>query len=285
MSGCSWRAPGRTTRRMHCEERSKARRPRLAACTGRVVAASWRRSSSPVVAMTAAAAVAAAGRPRRSTWRPSSRSRPRSRSGPGRPAPRRPSRCSRRPTRTSRSSCRTSARARRTTARCARVLKSGKGLPGRRPHGVPVHPELHAHQEPARHDAVPAGQLPLELPGVDPEADPGRQAGSTACRGTPARSASSTARTWSRRPASRRRSRPGTSSRPRRRSTTSQSRSRTSSTCRAARRASGSALFWQNGARPFTTDPENFKADLTDPEDQAGHRVLGQALRERLDLA
>jgi len=24
------------------------------------------------------------------------------------------------------------------------------------------------------------------------------------------------------------------------------------------------ALFWQNGARPFTTDPENFKADLTD---------------------
>jgi multiple sugar transport system substrate-binding protein len=26
------------------------------------------------------------------------------------------------------------------------------------------------------------------------------------------------------------------------------------------------ALFWQNGARPFTTDPENFKADLTDPK-------------------
>ena len=26
------------------------------------------------------------------------------------------------------------------------------------------------------------------------------------------------------------------------------------------------ALFWQNGARPFTTDPENFKADLTSPE-------------------
>jgi multiple sugar transport system substrate-binding protein len=25
-------------------------------------------------------------------------------------------------------------------------------------------------------------------------------------------------------------------------------------------------LFWQNGARPFTTDPENFKADLTDPK-------------------
>ena len=25
-------------------------------------------------------------------------------------------------------------------------------------------------------------------------------------------------------------------------------------------------LFWQNGARPFTTDPENFKADLTSPE-------------------
>ena len=44
-------------------------------------------------------------------------------------------------------------------------------------------------------------------------------------------------------------------------------------------------LFWQNGARPFTTDPENFKADLTDPEDQAGHRVLGQALRGRRDLA
>jgi multiple sugar transport system substrate-binding protein len=26
------------------------------------------------------------------------------------------------------------------------------------------------------------------------------------------------------------------------------------------------ALFWQNGARPFTTDPNNFKADLTDPK-------------------
>jgi multiple sugar transport system substrate-binding protein len=25
-------------------------------------------------------------------------------------------------------------------------------------------------------------------------------------------------------------------------------------------------LFWQNGARPFTTDPNNFKADLTSPE-------------------
>jgi multiple sugar transport system substrate-binding protein len=25
-------------------------------------------------------------------------------------------------------------------------------------------------------------------------------------------------------------------------------------------------LFWQNGARPFTTDPENFKVDLTSPE-------------------
>jgi multiple sugar transport system substrate-binding protein len=25
-------------------------------------------------------------------------------------------------------------------------------------------------------------------------------------------------------------------------------------------------LFWQNGARPFTTDPENFKANLTDPK-------------------
>jgi multiple sugar transport system substrate-binding protein len=25
-------------------------------------------------------------------------------------------------------------------------------------------------------------------------------------------------------------------------------------------------LFWQNGARPFATDPENFKADLTDPK-------------------
>ena len=25
-------------------------------------------------------------------------------------------------------------------------------------------------------------------------------------------------------------------------------------------------LFWQNGARPFSTDPENFKADLTDPK-------------------
>jgi multiple sugar transport system substrate-binding protein len=26
------------------------------------------------------------------------------------------------------------------------------------------------------------------------------------------------------------------------------------------------ALFWQNGARPFTTDPNDFKADLTDPK-------------------
>ena len=26
------------------------------------------------------------------------------------------------------------------------------------------------------------------------------------------------------------------------------------------------ALFWQNGARPFTTDPRDFKADLTDPK-------------------
>jgi multiple sugar transport system substrate-binding protein len=26
------------------------------------------------------------------------------------------------------------------------------------------------------------------------------------------------------------------------------------------------ALFWQNGARPFTSDPKNFKVDLTDPK-------------------
>ena len=51
----------------------------------------------------------------------------------------------------------------------------GQGPAGRHPHGVPVHPELHAHEEPARHDAVPAGQLHVELPRVDPAADPGRQ--------------------------------------------------------------------------------------------------------------
>ena len=51
----------------------------------------------------------------------------------------------------------------------------GQGPAGRHPHGVPVHPELHAHEEPARHDAVPAGQLHVELPRVDPEADPGRR--------------------------------------------------------------------------------------------------------------
>ena len=73
----------------------------------------------------------------------------------------------------------------------------GQGPAGRGPDGVPVHPELHAHQEPARHDAVSAGQLPLRSIRSGSRSRSTSRAGSTACRGTPARSASSTARTCS----------------------------------------------------------------------------------------
>ena len=44
-------------------------------------------------------------------------------------------------------------------------------------------------------------------------------------------------------------------------------------------------MYWQNGARPFTSDPKNVKARPHRPEDQAGHRVLGQALQRRRHLA
>ena len=69
------------------------------------------------------------------------------------------------------------------------VLKSGKGLPD------VVHMEFQYIPSftltKSLLDMTPylPDELPLELPGVDPEADQPRRRRSTACRGTPARSA------------------------------------------------------------------------------------------------
>ena len=52
----------------------------------------------------------------------------------------------------------------------------GQGPAGRHPHGVPVHPELHASPKDLLDmTPVPAGQLPVEVPRVDPEADQPRR--------------------------------------------------------------------------------------------------------------
>ena len=156
---------------------------------------------------------------------------------------------------------------------------------GRRPDGVPVHPELHHHRRPAGPDALPAGRLPGAVSRVDLEADQPRRRRSTASRGTPARWASSTARTCSTRPAS--------PSRPRRgRSSPTAARKYHEAEpgvlpgqhARQPDAAQWFGLFWQNGARPFAGTAENLTINLTDPKIEGGHRVLGRADQDGVDL-
>ena len=141
----------------------------------------------------------------------------------------------------------------------------GQGPAGRGADGVPVHPELHAHQEPARHDAVPAEELPVEVPGVDPEADQlnGGIYGVPWDTGplgliyrqdlldkagikTPIKTwddfATAAVKYHKANPKSYLVNLPG------------------------GQTGQWLGMYWQNGAQPFSSDPNNVKLDLTDPK-------------------
>ena len=164
------------------------------------------------------------------------------------------------------------------------AIKSGQGHAGCRADGVPVHPELPAHQGSAGHEAVSADELPHATIRSGSRGRSTSTTGPTACRGTAVRWRSSIARTCWPRPAiktpivtwddfatGRGEVPPGQPE-------------VVSDQLPGAQTGQWMALFWQTGARPFTSDPTNMKVDLTDPEDQAGHRVLGQAVRQRVHL-
>ena len=149
----------------------------------------------------------------------------------------------------------------------AHVAEVGQGPAGRGAHGVPVHPELHAHRQPARPDAVPAGRLPGRATPSGSRSRSTSTARPTACRGTPARSGfiyrkdlldkagiETPIKTWDE-------FADGGEQVPQGQPGLVPGQHAGQPDGPVARRCSG-----RTGARPFSGDPDNLKVNLTDPK-------------------